>query len=169
MTLLHAAACALPCGGALGETGGSAPAVGFVVEFELPESPAPLRAPIASATMMTSGTVTAVAMSAARLRSGSICCVRSKVHDRAGQRASDALDRLHVGDHELAEFVHAACFGADDDIVGTGHVLGAGHPGEGAYLLGHRGCLAHFGLDQDVRTNRHRYVSRLTRRRTGRT
>ena len=49
-----------------------------------------------------------------------------QVHDRAGQRAGDALDRLDPGDHELAQVVDRLGLGAHDHVVGAGDVLGLG-------------------------------------------
>ena len=51
----------------------------------------------------------------------------SDVHHRAGQRAGDAVDGLHLGDDQLAELVDVAGLGAHDDVVGTGDVLGQRH------------------------------------------
>jgi hypothetical protein len=60
-TFAHAAAWAFARGGAEGVSGGSGP-----VGAGEPERPVPVSAAIANATMTTSGSVTAVAMSAAR-------------------------------------------------------------------------------------------------------
>ena len=76
-----------------------------------------------------------------------------EVHDRAGQRARDALDRLDAGHDQLPQFVDGLRLGAHDHVVGAGDVLGFGDTGDRAHALGDRRCLAHLGLDQDVRVN----------------
>src|SRR3954451_19043324 len=76
--------------------------------------------------------------------------VKSDVDDRARERAGDAVEVLHLGDHQLAELVDVAGLGAHDHVVRTGDVLGEGHAldlGDGAGDL--RG-LADIGLYEDV-------------------
>src|SRR6476646_8419739 len=81
---------------------------------------------------------------------------KSDVDDGAGQRAGDAVEVLHLGDHQLAELVDVAGLGPHDHVVGAGDVLGEGH----ALDLRNGGCdlcgLADIGLDQDVRLDDHR-------------
>ena len=52
---------------------------------------------------------------------------KSDVDDRAGQGAGDAVEVLHLRDHQLAELVDVAGLGAHDHVVRTGDVLGEGH------------------------------------------
>src|SRR5688572_7993107 len=113
----------------------------------------------------TTGTRTAAAMIATRRNgsSGGACSwvgaaslggssVRSasEVDDRAGQRAGDAVDRLDAGNDEPAELVDALGLGPDDDVVGTGDILGLNHAGDLTDGLGDLGGLADLGLDEDV-------------------
>ena len=51
---------------------------------------------------------------------------KSDVDDRAGEGAGDAVEVLHLGDHQLAELVDVAGLGAHDHVVRTGDVLGEG-------------------------------------------
>src|SRR3954469_11115969 len=51
----------------------------------------------------------------------------SDVDDRAGQGARDAIEVLHLGDHELAQLVDIAGLRADDHVVRSGDVLSEGH------------------------------------------
>lgn len=42
---------------------------------------------------------------------------------RAGERSRDALDRLDLGDDQLAESIDVCRFSFDDHVVGTGDVI----------------------------------------------
>src|SRR4051794_16316229 len=79
----------------------------------------------------------------------------SEMNDRAGQRAGDAGNALHLGDDELAQLVDVARLGTHDDVVRPGHVLGHGHALESGDLGGDRRGLADLGLDEDVGLHRH--------------
>src|SRR5947209_15607240 len=73
-----------------------------------------------------------------------------QVNYGTGQRAGDALDVLHSGHYELTELIHIGGLCTHDHVVRTGDVLRAGHAGQARHLRGHRGSLAHLGLDEDV-------------------
>src|SRR5215213_4228149 len=108
----------------------------------------------------TTGTATTVASRAAlrsgsggrsgRSAPGSGSVSASEVDDGTGQRAGDAVDRLHAGDDQAAELVDRLGLGADDHVVGAGDVLGFAHAVDLGDRLRHLGCLADFGLDEDV-------------------
>src|SRR6266516_4892958 len=74
-----------------------------------------------------------------------------EVDHRAGEGAGDAVDRLHPGNHQLAEVVDVAGLGPHDHVVGPGDVLGLLDALDLGDLLGDLGCLANLGLNQDVR------------------
>ena len=59
-------------------------------------------------------------------------------------------------DHQLTQLVDVARLGADDHVVGAGHVLGVLHALDLDDLLGDLGRLADLGLNEDVRRH-HRY------------
>ena len=82
--------------------------------------------------MTTSGSVTAVAISAARRTRGRSGDSSSEVDDGQVSVRVMPADRLHVGHDQLAQLVDGLGLGADDDVVGTGDVLGAGDAGEAA-------------------------------------
>src|SRR3569833_624421 len=79
----------------------------------------------------------------------------SDVHDGTGQRPRDPLDRLDLGDDELAELVDVVRLGADDHVVGSGDVFGQGHTLNAGDLTSHVGSLADLGLDEDVGLHHH--------------
>src|SRR3954453_18491793 len=79
----------------------------------------------------------------------------AEMKDRAGQRAGDAGNALHLGDDELAQLVDVARLGTHDDVVRPGHVLGHGPALESGDLGGDRRGLADLGLDEDVGLHRH--------------
>src|SRR4051794_26609556 len=73
------------------------------------------------------------------------------MYDRTGQSSGDAVHLLDSGDHHAAEFVDRFGPGPDDDVIGTGDVLGLDDSVDrGDHLRYCRG-LADLGLDQDVR------------------
>src|SRR6476469_4588613 len=132
-------------GGAVTVTGGRTAPLDGCVDGPSPD-PAP---PISRPRTITSGTVTAVAIRAARRTTGSIAnsspgqrSGASEVHDGAGQRAGDARDGLHVRDDELAQLVHRLRLGPDDHVVGPRHILGVRDTGQRPDRLGDRGRLA---------------------------
>jgi len=75
----------------------------------------------------------------------------SEVDHRAGERPGDAVDRLHLGDHELAEVVDVARLHAGDHVVRPGDVLGAQDALDVRDRPGDLCRLADLGLDEDVR------------------
>ncbi len=76
---------------------------------------------------------------------------RLQAHHRAGKGAGDALDGLHLCDHELAELVDGGSVDLGDHVVGAGHALGAEDALDLRQRLGDLAGHADFGLDQDVR------------------
>src|SRR5690606_1668355 len=70
-----------------------------------------------------------------------------------GERAGDALDRLDLGDHELAQRVDVVAARLDDHVVGTGDVIGGLHALALPHLLGDDGRFPDLRLNQDVRLN----------------
>src|SRR3954447_15622516 len=95
-------------------------------------------------------------------RAGPSLVEGSDVDDGTGQRAGDAGDVLHPGDHELAELVDVAGFRPDDHVIRTGDVLGQGDALDLGDLCRDIGSPADLGLDQDVGLDHH-VVSPLSR------
>src|SRR4051812_45569309 len=89
---------------------------------------------------------------------------RSDVHHGARERAGDAVEGLHLGDHELAELVDVAGLGAHDDVIGTGDVLGHRDALDLGDRVRHLRGLADVGLDQDVGLHHHVRISLLALR-----
>lgn len=77
------------------------------------------------------------------------------MHDWAGQRASDPVDRLHLRHNELAELVHAAGLAADDHVVRAGYVLRQCDALDVGDLTGDLRGLADFRLHEDVCLDNH--------------
>src|SRR3954454_17071014 len=159
-----ASACAVT-GGTWTGSGGRSSRCGLGVpetSATLPLVASPPTTRTSTTTARTTGTRTAMTITATR-RSGSsrrggppgssglVSSVRaSEVDDGAGQRAGDPVDGLHPGHDETAQLVHGLGLGADDDVVGPGHVLGLGHAVDLADRRGNLRGLADFGLDEDV-------------------
>ena len=76
----------------------------------------------------------------------------SEVDDRAGQRSHDALNGLDRGHDQSSEGVDVCGLNEHHDVVGSSDCLGRDHAGHAADGSGDVGCLAGFGLDQDVRS-----------------
>jgi len=72
------------------------------------------------------------------------------VHHRAGESARNAVHCLDFGHYELAERVDVLASRLDDDVVGTGHIVGALDADDLAYFFCHDGGLADLRLDQDI-------------------
>src|SRR4051794_27448481 len=77
------------------------------------------------------------------------------MNDRAGQRAGDSRNALHLGHDELAQLVDVTCLRANDDVVRPRHILGHRDALETGDLGSDRGSLADLGLDEDVGLHRH--------------
>ncbi|GGZ08405.1 hypothetical protein GCM10010385_67090 [Streptomyces geysiriensis] len=74
-----------------------------------------------------------------------------EMNDRTGQGAGDAVHLLDLGDHHATQLVDGVGLGADDDVIGSCHVLGLDHSRDLADRLGDGRRLADLRLDQDVR------------------
>src|SRR3954453_5916862 len=85
----------------------------------------------------------------------------SDVDDRAGQCARDAVEVLHLGDHELAELIDIAGLGSDDRVVRSRDVLCQSHALDLGDRAGHVRGLADIGLDEDVCLDDHGCLLRV--------
>src|ERR1700712_997641 len=101
-------------------------------------------------------------------RRGALVRGSSDVDDWTGQRAGDAVERLHLRHDQLAQLVDVAGLGAHDHVVGAGDVLGQDDALDVGDPRGDLRGLADVGLDQDVSLDDHldslRTVSRVALR-----
>jgi hypothetical protein len=77
------------------------------------------------------------------------------VDDGAREGASDARHLLDGAHDEFSEVVDVLCGAANDDVVGTGDFKGFDDAGHRASGVHDRLARADFGLNQDVRLDRH--------------
>ncbi len=72
------------------------------------------------------------------------------MYDRAGQRPGNARNSLNLGYYEPTEVIDVGSFGANDHVVGAGHVVSLRHAGDLADGRCHVGSLPDLGLDEDI-------------------
>ena len=73
--------------------------------------------------------------------------------NHACKGAGDAFDRLDPVRHQSPQMIQVPCFGAGDDVVGTGDWFCMDHPIEASKFLGDVPSFPYVGLDEDVSLN----------------
>jgi len=81
--------------------------------------------------------------------------LRLDIDHRASQCAGDSRHALHRSDDELAQVIDTLSTAANDDVIRTGDLECFDHAGYRARRVDDSFARADFGLNQDVRLDRH--------------